>query len=64
MEESFGMRHGRFQKSVEHKDASPEELESHEINSGMYVFDTKELSEALEQICTKQCTGEYYLRIH
>ena len=39
---------GRFVKSVEHKDASPEELESHEINSGMYIFDTKELKEALD----------------
>lgn len=52
---------GRFQKSVEHKDASPEELESNEINSGMYVFDTKELSEALEKILPNNAQGEYYL---
>ena len=52
---------GTFQKSVEQKDASPEELESHEINSGMYVFETKELSEALEKILPNNVQGEYYL---
>ena len=33
---------GNFVKSVEHKDASEEERASHEINSGMYIFDTRE----------------------
>lgn len=32
---------GNFIKSVEHKDANEAELASHEINSGMYIFDTK-----------------------
>ena len=52
---------GRFVKSVEHKDASPEELESHEINSGMYIFDTKELKEALDKLAPNNAQGEYYL---
>ena len=52
---------GRFVKSVEHKDASPEELESHEINSGMYIFDTKELKEALDKLTPNNAQGEYYL---
>ena len=52
---------GRFVKSVEYKDASPEELESHEINSGMYIFDTKELKEALDKLTPKNAQGEYYL---
>lgn len=52
---------GRFVKSVEHKDASPEELASHEINSGMYIFDTAELAEALQKIRPNNAQGEYYL---
>lgn len=52
---------GVFVKSVEHKDADEEELKSHEINSGMYVFDTGELREALEKILPNNAQGEYYL---
>lgn len=52
---------GSFVKSVEHKDASPEELKSHEINSGMYLFDTAELKEALELLTPNNAQGEYYL---
>lgn len=52
---------GTFVKSVEQKDASLEELESHEINSGMYLFDTKELKEALEKLTPNNAQGEYYL---
>ena len=54
-------KNGTFVKSVEHKDASPEELQSHEINSGMYIFDTKELKEALDKITPNNAQGEYYL---
>lgn len=52
---------GNFLKSVEHKDASEAELTSHEINSGMYIFDTKELKEALDKIQPNNAQGEYYL---
>ena len=52
---------GNFVKSVEHKDASEEERASHEINSGMYIFDTRELKEALEKIQPNNAQGEYYL---
>ena len=52
---------GSFVKSVEHKDASEKELSSHEINSGMYLFDTKELCEALGKIKPNNAQGEYYL---
>lgn len=52
---------GEFLKSVEHKDASQEELLSKEINSGMYVFDSKELREALDALTTNNAQGEYYL---
>lgn len=52
---------GNFIKSVEHKDANEEELMSHEINSGMYIFDTCELKDALEKIQPNNAQGEYYL---
>ena len=52
---------GRFVKSVEHKDASEQELASHEINSGMYLFDTAQLKAALDQIRPNNAQGEYYL---
>ena len=45
---------GNFVKSVEQKDATAEELASHEINSGMYVFDTKELALALDKITDRK----------
>ncbi len=52
---------GNFIKSVEHKDASEWERQSHEINSGMYLFDTKELKEALDLLRPNNAQGEYYL---
>lgn len=52
---------GNFVKSVEQKDASEQELASCEINSGMYIFDTKELKEALNLLTTDNAQGEYYL---
>lgn len=52
---------GNFIKSVEHKDANEEELKSHEINSGMYIFNTSELTDALEKIQPNNAQGEYYL---
>jgi bifunctional UDP-N-acetylglucosamine pyrophosphorylase/glucosamine-1-phosphate N-acetyltransferase len=50
-----------FKKSVEHKDANVEELLSKEVNSGMYVFHAKELSDALDKLTTNNSQGEYYL---
>lgn len=52
---------GNFVKSVEHKDATQEERLCKEINSGMYVFDSKELYEALDLIKNDNAQGEYYL---
>lgn len=52
---------GRFVKSVEHKDATEKERESHEINSGMYLFDTVQLKEALDSLRPNNAQGEYYL---
>lgn len=50
-----------FIKSVEHKDASEEELKVNEINSGMYLFDAGILNEALQTITPHNAQGEYYL---
>ncbi len=52
---------GNFVKSVEQKDATEQELRSHEINSGMYLFDTRELKEALGKLQPNNAQGEYYL---
>lgn len=52
---------GNITKIVEQKDASKEELEITEINSGMYFFNIKALYEALEKISNDNAQGEYYL---
>ncbi len=52
---------GNFIKSVEHKDASEEERQVREINSGMYCFKAKALKEALQNITNHNVQGEYYL---
>ena len=52
---------GQFVKSVEHKDATDEERLCKEVNSGMYVFDSGELYEALDLIKNDNAQGEYYL---
>lgn len=52
---------GMVDKIVEHKDASEEELQIHEVNSGMYCFNAKILFEALSNITNENAQGEYYL---
>ncbi|MFW6264624.1 MAG: bifunctional UDP-N-acetylglucosamine diphosphorylase/glucosamine-1-phosphate N-acetyltransferase GlmU [Bacillota bacterium] len=46
---------------VEEKDASPEEKNIKEINTGVCCFDSKLLLEALENIDNNNAQGEYYL---
>ena len=46
---------------VEHKDATEAERAVAEINSGIYAFDAKVLSEALSRIGTDNAQGEMYL---
>lgn len=50
-----------FVKNVEHKDATEEERKSKEVNSGMYIFDAKDLQSALTKINNQNAQGEYYL---
>lgn len=45
----------------EHKDCSEEELKCREINSGIYIINSKILFDALDTIKTDNAQGEYYL---
>lgn len=46
---------------VEHRDANEDELAVTEINSGIYVFDSKTLQAGLAQLNTDNSQGELYL---
>ena len=54
-------KNGEFVKIVEHKDANTDELKINEINSGIYVFDSKILFKMLPQVKNENSQGEYYL---
>lgn len=46
---------------VEHKDATEEQKRIREINSGIYIFDTRYLFSALQHINPHNAQNEYYL---
>jgi len=52
---------GLFQKIVEQRDADEQQAEIHEINAGIYCFDTKKLFSALAKVQNHNAQGEYYL---
>jgi bifunctional UDP-N-acetylglucosamine pyrophosphorylase / glucosamine-1-phosphate N-acetyltransferase len=55
---------GAVERVVETKkdgDASPEELEIREVNTGIYVFDAGALKEALPSLTAENAQGELYL---
>jgi bifunctional UDP-N-acetylglucosamine pyrophosphorylase/glucosamine-1-phosphate N-acetyltransferase len=52
---------GLFEKIVEQKDATNEELEVREINAGIYCFDTAKLFDSLSKVSNHNAQGEYYL---
>jgi len=52
---------GSVEKIVEHRDASKEERNIREINSGIYVFEKKKLFEGLRSITPNNTQNEYYL---
>jgi bifunctional UDP-N-acetylglucosamine pyrophosphorylase/glucosamine-1-phosphate N-acetyltransferase len=54
-------RDGSISRIVEHKDASPEQRQIREINSGIYAFDLQPLFASLKQIGSANAQGEYYL---
>ena len=52
---------GQFQKIVEQRDASEDERQIREINSGIYCFDSQKLFRELERVRPTNSQGEYYL---
>lgn len=46
---------------IEHKDSSDEQQKIKEINSGIYIFDTRYLFSALQHINPHNAQNEYYL---
>ncbi len=52
---------GFVEAIVEHRDASAEQLKVREINSGIYLFDSGNLYEALGHITPHNSQNEYYL---
>ncbi|WP_166826248.1 NTP transferase domain-containing protein [Thalassoroseus pseudoceratinae] len=52
---------GNFLRIVEQKDASPEEQQITEINTGCFAFDCRKLLQSLTKLSTDNEQGEYYL---
>lgn len=52
---------GKVLRSVEHKDARPQELEITEVNTGFLVADRLRLQDWLERLTNDNAQGEYYL---
>ena len=52
---------GDIEAIVEHRDATPEQLEIREINAGLYCFSTPLLLSALGRIGSRNALNEYYL---
>src|SRR5215210_1622576 len=52
---------GAFRKIVEQRDATEEQRQVREINSGIYCFEAKDLFQALRKIEPANDQGEYYL---
>jgi len=52
---------GKFERIVEHKDASPEELMIREVNMSTYLFAGPQLLQALSQLENNNSQGEFYL---
>lgn len=55
------IRDGLSVRIVEHKDATPDEQKCREVNSGMYVFDTRELALVIDELKCGNSQNEYYL---
>ncbi|MEL6448508.1 MAG: bifunctional UDP-N-acetylglucosamine diphosphorylase/glucosamine-1-phosphate N-acetyltransferase GlmU [Pseudomonadota bacterium] len=52
---------GGVQAIVEHRDATPEQLQINEINTGVFVVPGKQLAGWLDRITPHNAQGEYYL---
>ncbi len=52
---------GRFERIIEHRDATDEQRGIHEINSGIFCFECPGLFSALKRVDRRNVQGEYYL---
>ncbi len=52
---------GGFDRIVEHRDCTPEQLAIREVNPSYYCFDSTALLEALPQVRADNAKGEYYI---
>jgi bifunctional UDP-N-acetylglucosamine pyrophosphorylase/glucosamine-1-phosphate N-acetyltransferase len=52
---------GSFSAIVEERDCTPEQRKITEINSCIYVFDSKKLFSALQEVTADNAQNEYYL---
>ncbi len=52
---------GALERIVEHRDATPDQLAIHEINSGLFCFEAPELFGALRRVTRGNSQNEYYL---
>jgi bifunctional UDP-N-acetylglucosamine pyrophosphorylase / glucosamine-1-phosphate N-acetyltransferase len=52
---------GNVEKIIEEKDASPEERQVREINTGIYCFETVDLCDVISQLSSNNSQKEYYL---
>ncbi len=52
---------GNFEKIVEDRDCTPEQLEINEVNPSYYCFDAECLFGALPRITSNNAKGEYYI---
>ena len=52
---------GHVLRIVEQKDANSSELAVHEVNTSVYVFDAKVLSQAIAGLSNNNAQGEFYL---
>ncbi len=52
---------GLFERIVEHKDATEEQRDIKEINSGIFCFECPDLFSALKRLDRRNVQGEYYI---
>ncbi len=52
---------GNFSRIVEEKDASPQERQRKEVNTGTYIFEKESLFNGLKSLSTDNAQNEYYL---
>ena len=55
------MTRPEFQAIVEERDATPQQRKITEVNMSTYVFDRRELFDALDRVGRRNVQGEYYL---